>query len=241
MEPELTNYRSFGAYIANERIRRGLSLDEVAEGTKINLRYLEAFECDAFEEYPEQPYALGFIRSYAKFLGIDEDTAIIHFQYFYQDYLQHCRKPPRRLVPFMGYRIPVVSLVVGSTLGLVLFVYLAHTLLVATRTRHFRSEHIPTADHPQAVQALRVITPQPANPDAALTVSLRALGTTWIQVKIDDYTEYSERLYKGEIRNWDAYHNIKIRTGSWELVEILKNGQPYPNPQSNITLSIEPD
>lgn len=48
-----------------------LSLDEVAESTKIRAWYLEALEEDDRARLPADVYALGFLRAYARHLGLD--------------------------------------------------------------------------------------------------------------------------------------------------------------------------
>jgi len=66
---------SFGEELRRERELRRISLREVAEATKINLRYLEALENNDFQHLPGGVYNRGFVRQYAKFIGVDpEDT-----------------------------------------------------------------------------------------------------------------------------------------------------------------------
>ncbi|NLW07820.1 MAG: helix-turn-helix domain-containing protein, partial [Clostridia bacterium] len=60
-----------GTILRNARLDKGISLREVEEATKIRLRYLEALENGEFEQLPGRVYALGFLRSYARFLGLD--------------------------------------------------------------------------------------------------------------------------------------------------------------------------
>ncbi|MGO9257470.1 MAG: helix-turn-helix domain-containing protein [Bryobacteraceae bacterium] len=51
------------------REARGISLRQIAETTKIGVRYLEAIERGAFEELPGGAYTVGFIRQYARAVG----------------------------------------------------------------------------------------------------------------------------------------------------------------------------
>jgi len=60
---------------------RGVSLDEIAESTKIGTRLLRALEEEQFELLPGGIFNKGFVRAYAKYLGMDEDQAVA-------DYLQ---------------------------------------------------------------------------------------------------------------------------------------------------------
>ena len=55
---------------------RGISLDEIAEATKIGTRSLQALETEDFEKLPGGIFNKGFVRAYAKVLGIDEEQAV---------------------------------------------------------------------------------------------------------------------------------------------------------------------
>lgn len=53
-----------------------ISLNEVAKNTKIQLRYLESLENGEYEKLPPDVYVRGFVRSYAHFLGADENVLL---------------------------------------------------------------------------------------------------------------------------------------------------------------------
>jgi len=67
---------SFGKELRRERELRGIGLREVAEATKVNIRYLEAMERDDFEHLPGGVFNRGFVRAYAQFIGIDPDAMV---------------------------------------------------------------------------------------------------------------------------------------------------------------------
>ena len=54
---------------------RGVSLNEISAATRISTRFLEAIENDRWNELPGGAFNRGFIRSIARFLGLDEDSA----------------------------------------------------------------------------------------------------------------------------------------------------------------------
>jgi transcriptional regulator with XRE-family HTH domain len=70
---------SFGETLKRERESRNISLREIAETTKINIRHLEALEADRFDSLPGGVFNRGFVRAYADYLGIDADTAVRDF------------------------------------------------------------------------------------------------------------------------------------------------------------------
>src|SRR5258708_12605612 len=70
---------AFGDRLRREREMRGITLDEIAESTKISRRHLEALEGEHFDQLPGGVFNKGFVRAYARFLGIDEDQAVADY------------------------------------------------------------------------------------------------------------------------------------------------------------------
>jgi transcriptional regulator with XRE-family HTH domain len=63
------------------RERRGLTLEQAAEGTRISAEYLEALERDApMDAFPSPAYARLFLSSYARFLRLEEEPLLAVFR-----------------------------------------------------------------------------------------------------------------------------------------------------------------
>ena len=69
----------FGDKLRRERELRGVTLDEIAEATKIGTRSLRALEEERFDQLPGGIFNKGFVRSYARFLGLDEEQAVADY------------------------------------------------------------------------------------------------------------------------------------------------------------------
>lgn len=67
---------SFGEELKRERELREITLREISEATKINLRYLDALERNEFERLPGGVFNKGFVRAYAEYIGIDPETMV---------------------------------------------------------------------------------------------------------------------------------------------------------------------
>ena len=65
-----------GARLRAARERKGLTIDQVASETRIARRHLENIEAGNFDDLPGRTYAVGFTRTYAKTLGVDEEEAV---------------------------------------------------------------------------------------------------------------------------------------------------------------------
>ena len=62
------------------RIRRGDDLAAVSRSLKIRKDHLDALEGDRLEDLPGRTYAIGFVRSYARYLGLDVNALVERFK-----------------------------------------------------------------------------------------------------------------------------------------------------------------
>jgi len=70
---------SIGEFFKQVRETKGLTVDEVASKTRIRSDFVKALEEGNFAKLPDQVFARGFVRSYARSLGLDEEDAIHRF------------------------------------------------------------------------------------------------------------------------------------------------------------------
>jgi cytoskeletal protein RodZ len=70
---------SIGEFFKQVRETKGLTIEEVASKTRIRTDFVKALEEGNFAKLPDQVFARGFVRSYARSLGLDEDDAIHRF------------------------------------------------------------------------------------------------------------------------------------------------------------------
>src|SRR5215831_11424481 len=70
---------SIGDFFKQVRETKGLTVDEVASKTRIRTDFVKALEDGNFAKLPDQVFAKGFVRSYARSLGLDEEDAIHRF------------------------------------------------------------------------------------------------------------------------------------------------------------------
>lgn len=62
------------------RLEKGLSLEEISQSTKIKAIYLEYIEKGEYNKLPSVSYAHGFVRNYARFLGLNEKEILALFR-----------------------------------------------------------------------------------------------------------------------------------------------------------------
>jgi cytoskeleton protein RodZ len=69
----------FGNRFRQAREKKELSLDDVSNVTKISARMLRAIEEEHFDQLPGGVFNKGFIRAYAKHLGLDPEEAVTDY------------------------------------------------------------------------------------------------------------------------------------------------------------------
>jgi cytoskeleton protein RodZ len=73
---------TFGDELRREREIRGISLKEIAEATKVSQRLLEAIEKDDYRYLPAPVFTRGFVREYARYLGLDGEEMVTRYIHF---------------------------------------------------------------------------------------------------------------------------------------------------------------
>lgn len=75
----MSKIENFGLYLRHERELRGIPLEEIANATKIHMRFLNALEDNHYDELPGEVFIKGYIRAYAKSIGADiEETLAVY-------------------------------------------------------------------------------------------------------------------------------------------------------------------
>lgn len=69
-----------GEKLAQARLEKGLTLEDVAKNTKIKVQFLEYIEKGQYGNLPSVSYAQGFVKNYAKFLRINEKEVMALFR-----------------------------------------------------------------------------------------------------------------------------------------------------------------
>lgn len=236
---------SFGAWLRRQREAREISLREVAEKTKISLRYLEAMEEDRFEVLPAPVFAKGFLREYARYVGLSPDEVVNHYLSVQppaadgadEEMRRHARAAapygahggthavaprPRRWTRWLAGVAVVVLL-----LGLVALLAFVSERWRQGRAR--RGDDWPPIVAPVAVQAPAPPPAAPPPPSAPLEVTVEFNQECWVEALVDGGNRRAEMREAGESLQLVAQHKVVFaKLGNAAAVEIMVNGYPYP-------------
>jgi len=74
---------TLGSYLKTKRLEKNISLEEIAADTKINTKVLDSLERDALNELPSSAFVRGFIRSYCKYIKLDQNKPLMLYDILY--------------------------------------------------------------------------------------------------------------------------------------------------------------
>ncbi|HVS62491.1 MAG TPA: RodZ domain-containing protein [Thermoanaerobaculia bacterium] len=209
---------SFGAWLRRQREVREISLREIAETSKISLRYLEALEQDRFDLLPAPLFAKGFLREYAKFVGLDPDEVVN----YYLSALpaedgtdrQSLHQSPRQRPPWT-----VVTLV------------LAAVVVLSAALWYFSRRSEPEGAPPTIVAPPRTEPAVGATEEQRSTkpvvVTLDFTQNSWVDAFVDGTRTVSELRVQGESLRLEADREVRFRLSNPAGVNVELNGRAF--------------
>jgi cytoskeleton protein RodZ len=220
-----TDASSIGRIFRSERLRRGKALDVIAAETKISRAILEAIENDHFDSLPGGAYRRGFVRQYARALGLDEEDVVAAYR---REYLEL----PVPLPPVPPKR-PLRHIREAAFLFLVPVAVLGFYKVAGndySQREHSVVDPFPKkvaeAPAPATVKST-VPTTVPENPPAP---PVRAVFTmtepVWVSVSCDGKPIYTGTLSEKESRSFEASNAVTVLIGNAGGLTITLNGQP---------------
>jgi cytoskeletal protein RodZ len=78
--PPVQSGADIGQALREMRERKKLSLEEVADITRVRRAYLADIEAMRLDKLPSRPFTIGYIRAYAEALGLDGEAAVERFK-----------------------------------------------------------------------------------------------------------------------------------------------------------------
>ncbi len=229
---------SFGNYLKREREYRHITLDEVSKATKIQKYYLDAIERDEYKLLPGEAYLKGFVRSYAKYIGIEPDDAILRLEAFLKQ--NEAKKTP----------VPVKKNIIKKSKGIYIVIAIVGVLIITLigiikrdREIEIKKERRSTGlvqnkgqTHAMPSETYAIQPGTETNTvdlgqqkKEPLRLNIKAREKTWIMVRRDNEKPFDVILWEGNVANWYAEERISLRIGNAQGVEIIYNGVPLRN------------
>jgi cytoskeleton protein RodZ len=253
--PEQNSNLTFGRYLKAKREEAGLDQEYISTETRISLEMLEAIESENHVKLPESVYVKGFIRAYAKVLGIDEDGLIKNYAETcrtYKDISQSKAEFEKKRAGFW-HRFMLGAVVMAAIIAVA-------ALGVSFYQSHFHSESVELVDPNGKMLSqqdnlsttikisessnkingeVNLLTEENADEkelaateqkSALLNLSITAIAVTWLKVIIDGEKPLEYSLHPGDKIVLDAYSNYNLLIGNAGGIHMNLNGQPVQIP-----------
>src|SRR5262245_48810595 len=207
---------SFGTWLRRQRELREISLRDVAERTKISLRYLEAMEDDRFDLLPAPVFAKGFLREYARYIGLSPDEVVNHYLSVHG--LDGSETPGDAAPAEDPAARPRRRVVIAA--ALVLLAALAVTAyLYSERSAKPRQQAAPAATEPAAPAASEPLpseaaSTEPAAPRSPIEVTLDFTRDCWVEATVDGKAAIAEQRVAGESLPIYAQREVILKLGN---------------------------
>ena len=223
-----------GEILRRTREARGLSLEDVAQLTKINLKYIKAIENDSFDILPGGVYTRGFLKSYARLLGLDpkelisefekqnpveindlsEDNTPAAFNFPSQESLSV--KRPKRTAYYSA------SVVIVILAGYLLWAVYSHIV----KSDNSGQEAVKPSN---SIERLKEDTQQ----EETTAVNQKGLKVVldvtddkcWMQITTDGIPEFTGIVAAGNSISFQANERMKIKLGNAGAVNVTVNGR----------------
>jgi transcriptional regulator with XRE-family HTH domain len=208
-----------GEFLQRERELRHISLDDVAERTKISRRYLEAIEEERYDRLPGETFVRGFIRSYAQSIGLDpQDTLLIYNQSrLGQEVPPLSTERPSSARRAWNERSLLWLLVVGVVIVGGVLISVVGLLEGPSLLRWASAPHPGTTN-----------TPSVGGP---LMLTVIADSDTWLRVTIDEQESQDMLLSAGQSTKWLGRERFILSIGNVRATRLKLNGRDLTIPQ----------
>ncbi|HHW57942.1 MAG TPA: helix-turn-helix domain-containing protein [Clostridia bacterium] len=259
--------KELGEFLKSERIKKGMTLEEIQEITKIRTRYLKAIEDGDFSVMPALVYAKGFVKSYAEALGLDGNELVKKYEYLFQEKEEAIpkkiyRKKPIDFSPFfLALKKMVIAVLIIGIIGYGFYYFFSQVkkgLAPLPEQNHNEVSTIPgekttppqESNAPQlapktsvekvAESAKRIeykIIPAGEN----YRVEINIPGEKcWFSIKVDGNLAYEGLMTKDMFKTFEVKDDISILMGYPPAVKIIVDGEELPilDTPSPVTIDI---
>jgi cytoskeleton protein RodZ len=251
-----TTTTPFGDRLKREREMRGVTLEEIAVATRIAPRFLEALENEKWDQLPGGVFNRGFVRSVARFLGMDEDSLVgeyalatsAHDTSVSAKWDEGSRSMLRRRVAGVTLIVLLLGLAFGGWLafykyGHKLFGWLKSeppavqvqqpSATTPSRAAQNKSQQAPTSSpsvSPAASASGGAQSSAPVSPDSThgLVLRVEAGKEAEITIAADGASVFSGKLEPGNAQTFQAQDRFQVSAKDSSSVLLELNGQTVP-------------
>jgi cytoskeletal protein RodZ len=218
---------NFGERLKREREMREVSLEELTKSTRISDRFLRALENEDWDKLPGGVFGRGFVRTIARYLGLDEESLLGEYDLARADKSQAELVKTEERIPSAPKWVPAVA--VGVILLLAVGLFYSGRYGWRRYTAHRAAKQSTTSS--MASQPSTQLTPSStpaASADSLLDLSVSTSAATRVRILADDKLLLDAEVPAGETRHFSAAQQFEITAGDSSAVLLELNGQAMP-------------
>jgi cytoskeletal protein RodZ len=231
---------SFGQYLQGFRTGKRISLETVAEETRIRLETLQQIEEEDHENLPDEVFVKGFLRAYAAAVGADGAEAVRRYQQRLSVHRKVVQSEAALLRSTKKFWMRLL-LSLGALAVLIVVSILAFTLIF-DQAQPPPAPAVEAGDSAAEVSKTKAETieaPLPETetnnsaskqPPERLLLRVNTIEETWLKIIIDDLVPREYSLYPGDRIELEAGSGYNLLIGNAGGVEIYLNDQPVAIP-----------
>ena len=228
---------SFGRYLQDIRLSKGISLETVAEETRIRIDNLLLIEGENHDKLPDEVFVKGFLRAFAKAIGADGDEAVRRYQMRLK-VVQKLAKSEADLKMPAGKFWRRLLFCIVALLGLIFLSVFALSVF----KKYSPTEPLnPDIEQPAGIEGKEKVALEPRydtkpaidetiiKPEK-LILKITAIEETWMKIIIDDQKPNEYFLKPGDQVELKATLGYNLFIGNAGGVQLLLNNESVSVP-----------
>jgi cytoskeletal protein RodZ len=221
-------------------MRKRLTLEQIAQATKINLGTLQALENDDFERLPASVYTRGFLRSFAREVDLDPEEMVDQYleqiaalapaplthsaEYGVDDTSGEASSPHHRTIVIPRAAGPAMALAILLVGGVAYFATTRQPVDPVVTTTAEAATQVPDPAPTPVSDVARAANVQEEADE--LRIELTATGPCWVSATTDREASLSRLLQAGEKHELRAKDELVLRVGDPSTISVSVNGVP---------------
>jgi cytoskeletal protein RodZ len=253
---------SLGEKLKQAREARGVSISEIAEQTRISSHYLEAIESDDYRTLPGGIFNKGFVKSYAKYVGVDEQEALQDYAKLVNEQAANQPEPEIRshrpevltdnnrgsMLPTLIFAAVILGLMTWGILSAVSWWQTQQSATAASNTKPANVSPLATA----ASNTNGTVAPSNTNTNSntetappvapgELTVQFKSISTEVEKPNLTSFIDGTYESYSFQTEDTKVYkpqQTLKVAFSKWQVtnLQLTINGKPITLPAKPFNL-----
>lgn len=221
---------SFGRYLQTIRLEKNISLEQVAEQTRIGVGNLLLVEQEDHEQLPAEVFVKGFLRSYAAAVGADGDEAVRRYEARLNvaQKIAQSENGAGRSETRSRWKLMIIC---GLFLGVIAVSVMVISLISRTPDSEKPAQLKPPAEQEtpavgQSSGGIALSSESKEKNTGKLSLLITAVEKTWIKVIIDEKESTEYNLNPGDELVLEAAKGYNLLIGNAGGLKITLNNKP---------------